>query len=65
MRFRDWQYLIVLTTLVTISSIVFSEDFVFGGEMMGSSLLVGGIILIIRRGILKVKRKIEEKRQAV
>lgn len=65
MKVRDIDYLIIMTALVSISSIIFSGDFVFGGEMMASSLIVGGIIVYIRRGILKTKRKLLAKKQAV
>lgn len=65
MKVRDYHYLIAMTALVSILSIVFSGDFIFGGEMMASSLITGGIILVIRRGILRVKHKLEEKKQAV
>ena len=56
MKFRDIDYLIIMTVLVGASSIIFSGDFVFGGEMVGSSLIVGGIIILIRRGILRLKK---------
>lgn len=65
MKVRDIDYLIIMTALVSICSIVFSGDFVFGGEMMAASLIVGGIVIVIRKGILRAKRNLEEKKQAV
>ena len=64
MILRDWQWLIIMTGLVTGSTFVFSLSGELMEEMLGLSLIVGSIILLIRRGILKVKRKLEKK-QAV
>lgn len=57
MKFHDIDYLVVMIALVGISTFVFSLSILFAFEMLGSALIVGGIILLIRRGILRIKRR--------
>lgn len=68
MKFRDVDYLYTMSILIGVMSGIFTLNILFGFEMLFTAFIGGGIILYIRRGILKAKRKIlnhEEKRQAV
>lgn len=61
---KDWQiYLAISGSIVFVSGLLTNSLGVVV-EMTTSTLVIGGIILLFRRGILKVKRKLEKK-QAV
>jgi len=61
---KDWQiYLVISGSIVFISGLLTNSLGVMV-EMITTTLVIGGIILLLRRGILKVKKNFEKK-QAV
>lgn len=62
---KDWHIFVVMIGLVTISTFVFSGSGNFAEEMLGTSFIVGGIILLGYRIIKNRRKKLEEKKQAV
>lgn len=57
MNFKDYHILIVIIGIVAIFSFVFSGSGNFAEEMIGISLIVGVIVLFVRRGIMRLKKR--------
>lgn len=65
MKLKDTDYLWISVILGGITAFVSTLDILTGFIITLSIWMVGGIIVYIRRGLLKVKHKLEEKKQAV
>lgn len=61
---KDWQIYLVISGSIVFGSGLLTNSLGITIEMTISTLIIGGIVLLIRRGILKVRHKLEKK-QAV
>jgi hypothetical protein len=64
MKIKDWEVLSICSLGIAFLGLILSASFAVFGGILAPCFIIGSIILLLRRGILKVKRKLEKK-QAV
>jgi hypothetical protein len=53
----DWQYWVIGFCAVGGLTFLLSGSGEFAEEMLGIAIIIGGIVLLIRRGILKIMKR--------